>query len=128
MRRIRLLEIFGALLLAWFVMAGGAYAHGPILHPNQVSQVSQPTSTAAGDIVSLKDNAPHWIAAADNQPSSDCTGESGGECCSHHCCTGTPAASESRLPTLVTGLRLAQLPTEAPRDLTLSGLLRPPCH
>ena len=128
MRRIRLFEIFGAVLLAWFFMAGGAYAHGPTPHADQVSQVFQRTSTAAGDIGSLQDNAPQWITAADNQHSSDCTGDSSGECCSHHCCTGTPVASEDRLPTLVTGTRLAQLPPDAPRDQALSGLLRPPRH
>ena len=132
MRRIRLFEIFGAVLLAWFVVAGGAYAHGPSPEANQVSQVFQPPNTTAGDTGSsdsLRDHAPQLMAAADNlPPSSHCTGESSAECCSHHCCTGTPAVSESRSPALVTGTRLVQSPPDAPREQALSGLLRPPCR
>jgi len=132
MRRFHFFEIWGAVLFAWFVMAGGAYAHGPAPNGNQVYQVFHSTGTAAEDTDSsdaLRDHAPQLMAAADNQPqSSDCTGETTGECCSHLCCTGRPTVSEHHPPALVTGTPIAQLPLEAPRNHTLSGLLRPPCR
>lgn len=129
MRRFRLIGVIAGLLLAMMVMAGGAYAHGPGGHAPQGAQTGK-TDISTNDFLPPKGGeAAAWISAADHHAaSSDCSGDANGECCSHHCCTGTPAAAETRSPTPVTGARPAQVPPDSPRDQTLSGLLRPPCR
>ena len=129
MNDYRPLRVLLLALLAMVFMGGGAMAHGPVPHASYGAQAAQAGTSA--DDRSAFSSAPQveWANSSDHHSaSSDCSDEASGECCSHHCCTGTPAVSETRSPALVTGTRLAQLPPDAPRDQTLSGLLRPPCR
>lgn len=125
----RLLGFLTGVLLAMLFMAGNAYAHGPVAHgfyepaavisDGGLIEKSHPGAPAQEALVTVADGVP---------ASSDCSGETDASCCSQHCCIATTVAISPTAPTLAMELPLAGNPPEGPRDLTLSGLLRPPCH
>ncbi len=129
MNRLRAFGILSGLLLAMIFMAAGAYAHGPIQHGSSGTQAGITGSDVTDKSQRGALTQVAWITAADHAlASSDCSGEIDGECCSQHCCVGATVAISTAAPTLAMELPLAENPPEAPGDLTLSGLLRPPCR
>jgi len=125
----RVLGFMFGLLLAMVFVVGGAHAHGPV---QQSSYGAHDGFAERSVIESSPEAAPMqagWAAATDHAlASSECPGEIDGKCCSQHCCVGATVAIETDSPKVAMELTLAENPPEAPSDLTLSGLLRPPCN
>jgi hypothetical protein len=128
MKVYRLFGLVAGILLAIGLMASGAYAHGPFKHAPPGTQAAQAGFSVADPSLEGAMKLEWTNDAHHHSASSDCSGEANGECCSHHCCTGTPAVAETRSPALAMGMRVSQAPPDAPRERTPTGLLRPPCR